>query len=486
MTSRYITGLVLALGCFIGVSTGDHPIVLVTASYKNAHLMKKYFDSIVNQTVPFKKLIYVADNDYAPNSDGTGALAEEYVKKHNLEDKAIVIRNKHRQLALQNLYKAILACEDNDVVAVLDGDDMLAGPEVLQKVTAMYSNPSREIWATYGNFLSLSTNQPWGWTQQIPPDIIEKNAIRTWGNGPTHLKTFKAWVFKQILIKDLFYEGDFLRSAYDVAIFEPMYEMIGDRFDFTQDVLYIYNDLNPINDGRVNRELQLRLDHFIRAKPPYKRLDHSLSGRTEKLKKSDRLKADVIIFGSKGEDTTSFVEQIQSTIKNIGNCYIIDANPQPSLCMNTSCSQHAPYSLADLARLVYALKSNYVFLANSKSDISAFDVTEALTWLEKTHAHAFYCGLTKKLFDEKIASQNVESILISLEIEKPEATYAWQYQSKSSLGLTDYGTIIRKADLAQFLARATFNSLEEFNNAWNKMVSPEDVGLFFRGNEHAA
>jgi glycosyltransferase involved in cell wall biosynthesis len=478
-------GLALVLGCIIrGVSAGDYPIVLVTASYKNAHLMKKYFDSIVNQTVPFKKLIYVADNDYAPHSDGTGALAEEYVKKHNLEDKAIVIRNKHRQLALQNLYKAILACDDNDVVAVLDGDDMLAGPEVLQKVTALYSNPSREIWATYGNFKSLSTNQAWGWTQQIPSTIIEKNAIRTWGNGPTHLKTFKAWVFKQILIKDLFYEGDFLRSAYDVAIFEPMYEMIGDRFDFTQDVLYIYNDLNPINDGRVNRELQLRLDHFIRSKPPYQRLQNSLSGRIDTLKSEDRLKADVMIFVDKGQEVNQDIERVKSTIKNTGDCYVIVDNPNEAQCTNAVC--HKTYTVCNLARLIYVLKSDYVLLISAHADIPTLDVTEALTWLEKTHAHAFYGGLTKKIFDDKIGSQNVDPILISLELDKPETTYAWQYQNKSSLGLTDYATIIRKADLVSFLMGSVIDSIEELNESWNKMLSHENVGLFFRGNEHGA
>ena len=60
--------------------------------------------------------------------------------------------------------------------------------------------------------------------------------------------------------------------AWDVAFMMPMLEMAAERHVFVPDILYVYNNDNPINDFKVNSGLQLELDRQIRTKPPYKRI----------------------------------------------------------------------------------------------------------------------------------------------------------------------------------------------------------------------
>jgi hypothetical protein len=68
------------------------------------------------------------------------------------------------------------------------------------------------------------------------------------------------------------YEGKFFIMAWDLAIMFPMLEMSGEKFKCIDEILYIYNDDNPLNDFKVNLQLQLNLDKFIRSKEKYNRI----------------------------------------------------------------------------------------------------------------------------------------------------------------------------------------------------------------------
>lgn len=52
----------------------------------------------------------------------------------------------------------------------------------------------------------------------------------------------------------------FYRMAWDQAMMFPMLEMSGHRAKFISDVPYIYNAANPINDCKVDRQLQRSLE----------------------------------------------------------------------------------------------------------------------------------------------------------------------------------------------------------------------------------
>jgi hypothetical protein len=52
-----------------------------------------------------------------------------------------LIRNPVRVGALENLYRCIHTCDDQEIVILLDGDDWLAHPRVLQTLNAVYADP---------------------------------------------------------------------------------------------------------------------------------------------------------------------------------------------------------------------------------------------------------------------------------------------------------------------------------------------------------
>ena len=117
-------------------------------------------------------------------------------------------------------------------------------------------------------------------SRKIPLKTLTNGQLRKYPFVSQHLRTFKAELFKKIKTEDLLYEGKFFPVTWDMAFMFPMLEMAAPRDDhaknhslFISDVLYLYRMDNPINDFRVNYDLQKNLDQYIRSKPPYKPIE---------------------------------------------------------------------------------------------------------------------------------------------------------------------------------------------------------------------
>lgn len=246
----------------------ERPIVVVIASYKNKNWYKLNLDSIFKQKYTNYRILYI--DDCSP--DGTGDLVEAYVKQKGQSHRVTVIKNKERKKALANIYNAVHSCQDNEIVALVDGDDFVAHINVFNVLNRAYSDPN--IWLTFSQFFLLPHNQQ-GWGKQYPADIIERNAFREYQGTPTHMRTFYAGLFKKIKLEDLMYEGDFFTMTYDMAIMLPMVEMARKgHYAFINKVLYLYNDMNAINDHKVNKGLQRKLDLEIRSRERYEALEN--------------------------------------------------------------------------------------------------------------------------------------------------------------------------------------------------------------------
>lgn len=242
------------------------PIVVVVASYNNKNWYKLNLDSIFKQKYTNYRILYI--DDCSP--DGTGDLVEAYVKEKGQAHRVTVIKNTERKKALANIYNAVHSCQDNEIVALVDGDDFVAHINVFNVLNRTYSDPN--IWLTFSQFFLLPHNQR-GWGKQYPADIIERNAFREYQGTPTHMRTFYAGLFKKIKLEDLMYEGDFFSMTYDMAIMLPMVEMARKgHYAFINKVLYLYNDMTPINDHKVNKGLQKKLDLEIRSRERYEAL----------------------------------------------------------------------------------------------------------------------------------------------------------------------------------------------------------------------
>lgn len=269
MNFKLLSKIVLPLLFFV-TSLEAHvekPLVVLITSYNNQNVVKKNLWSVFTQKYSNYRIIYIDDCSTDNTEIEVKAAAKVFARKSQLT----FIRNQERRGALSNIYYAVHSCRDDEIIVSLDGDDWFAHKEVLQRINAAYAFAN--VWLTHGSLVEFPNGRS-AWCIPVPEDLIRSNRFRTY-RCPSHLRTFYAWLFKKIDIKDLMYEGNFFEMTWDQAIMFPMIEMAGERHRYIEEILYVYNVGNPINDNKVNPKLQNDLEAYIRAMPPYQRLDKS-------------------------------------------------------------------------------------------------------------------------------------------------------------------------------------------------------------------
>lgn len=248
----------------------EKPIVVIIPSYNNATWYKKNLESVLSQNYSNYRIIYIND----ASTDDTGNLVQSYIERYGRNNLNFqLIQNILNIGALENLYKAIYTCDDNEIIVTLDGDDWLAHNDVLKTLNKVYT--TKNVLLTYGQYIRYP-DYVLGHNMKIPSDVVEQNTFRDFSAEHlpiSHVRTFYAWLFKKIIKKDLQDANRrFFQMTWDAAMMFPMIEMAGRRFAFIPDILYVYNTANPINDHKISRQKQLELYKKIRAKPRYQRI----------------------------------------------------------------------------------------------------------------------------------------------------------------------------------------------------------------------
>ena len=188
-----------------------------------------------------------------------------------------LIINEEKKYALKNIYEAIsLSNPDNeDIIVTLDGDDWLASKDVLETVNKVYNE--KKCWMTYGSYAEYPAKTRGQFAKKIPATIIQKNQFRDYQWCSSHLRTFKYHLWKKIRKKDLLdFKGEFYRMTGDLAFMFPMLEMSGDKSEYIEKILYVYNLENPLNDHKVDNSYQVILERQIRGKEKYKRIKNEI------------------------------------------------------------------------------------------------------------------------------------------------------------------------------------------------------------------
>jgi glycosyltransferase involved in cell wall biosynthesis len=245
----------------------EKPFVVVVPSYNNSAFCEQNILSILNQEYQNFRVIFIDD----ASPDDTFEKVKAIVDRSPLKDRVQLIHNEKNQGSLKNLYTAIHSCRDDEIVLRCDGDDFLARPDVLKKLNKIYVNPS--IWMTYGNYLDYPTyQQKPKLAEKFPASVLKERKFRQHRWVTHHPQTFYAGLFKKIAQKDLMKDGQFYPMAGDVGFVLPMLEMASGHFEFVDEVLYLYNRKNPLNDHIVNLAKQAAFDQYIRSLPPYEPL----------------------------------------------------------------------------------------------------------------------------------------------------------------------------------------------------------------------
>lgn len=238
---------------------------IIVPSYNNAKWYEKNLNSICNQKYDNFNIIYI--DDMSP--DNTGEFVNNYINKNKINNIKLIKNNK-RKGALHNLYDSIHSCDDREIIVTVDGDDWLAHDNVLNILNEKYQDEN--VWMTWGSYVDYP-GMTRGCAKPFPENIIKSNSYHKYTWCMSHLRTFYAALFKKIKKEDLYFNGKFAEMGWDVIFQLKQAQMAAGRFLYINDILYHYNNTNPIQDHKINQKLQGTVDYYARRQAPYKKLE---------------------------------------------------------------------------------------------------------------------------------------------------------------------------------------------------------------------
>lgn len=234
-------------------------IHVVTTLYNCEDYIEKCIGSLMGQKYKNFKC-YITDD---LSTDNSVKKAENMIKG---DDRFILIKNTEKFFQPGNYDQVIRGdynIEDNDIIVEVDGDDWLPDSKVLERVASLYEN--EDVWIANGRFRYIGGSIGFA----APPKNI--NNIRNETFTASHLRTWRAFLWRKIKVEDLKDDnGNYWEVAGDLAFMYPMIEMAGEKhYRFMEDVNYIYNSENPLNDHKVNMGSVNKIVTKIRNKPKY-------------------------------------------------------------------------------------------------------------------------------------------------------------------------------------------------------------------------
>ena len=237
-------------------------MIIVTTLYNAENYIERCLFSLKTQS--FKNFkCYITDD---LSTDKSVQIVKNYIKD---DDRFILIENKEKLYQPGNYDQIIRYNEninDNDVIVEVDGDDWLPDMDTLTRINEVYKD--NNVWIANGSF-RYSTGEPGFSSKQI----IDNN-LRNSRFTASHIRTWRAFLWREIYEDDLKDEnGVYWKVTGDLSFMFPMLEMSGnEHYRFMEEVNYIYNAENPINDHKVDLTLVNDIANKIRKKNKYEKL----------------------------------------------------------------------------------------------------------------------------------------------------------------------------------------------------------------------
>ena len=237
---------------------------IVVPVFNAEKYIEKCLNSIIKQS--YKKFQVLIVDDCS--TDGSYEIALSICNNYKNFN---ILKNNRRIGALNNIYNLLsreIKYPSETIDILIDGDDYLYSGDVLNILNEKYLKTNCLV--TYGSHLSSKGVQG----KKYPRFIRKFNLFREYFWYASHLKTFRHDLWLSINYLDLLDKnGQYYSVAWDLAIMFPILEMAGNRQEFVEDVLYVYNDENPISDHKIRRKKQILAGKEIRQKVKYKKMN---------------------------------------------------------------------------------------------------------------------------------------------------------------------------------------------------------------------
>ena len=251
------------------------PITIITPVYNAEKYIARCIESVAQQDY-YSYTMHIIDD---ASTDDTVKVAMDCINSlpENIRYNFKVHLNTENHGAVWNQVNTIQNECGYDIVMLLDGDDWLVNdPTIFHKYNNLYNNGAE---FTYGSCWSVADNISLI-AQEYPPEVKANRTYRdykfNWNMPYTHLRTFKS----RLMQNHLSWNGNYafrnpetlewLKAGGDTAIFYTMIEVADpDKVVCVSDIVYNYNDLNPLNDYKVNSDEQTKTANRVLASSPF-------------------------------------------------------------------------------------------------------------------------------------------------------------------------------------------------------------------------
>ena len=236
----------------------EQPIIVISTFYNCENYIDQCIKSVACQDYENYQHILIDDC----STDNTKQIVENALSNlpSSIREKFYFVSNTTRQGAVQNQVEAIRKIQNpNTIVMILDGDDSLVNDNsIFAYYNSIYDGTTE---FTYGSCWSMVDNIPLI-SQPYPEHIRQNKAYRqhkfNWNMPYTHLRTFKQHLILDIPDSNFQDEnGNWYKAGGDGSTFYSLIEAADpEKIKCLQEIVYNYNDTNPLNDYKVNSHEQ--------------------------------------------------------------------------------------------------------------------------------------------------------------------------------------------------------------------------------------
>ena len=455
------------------------PIVVLIMSYNNLKWYEKNLRSVLEQNYDNFRIIYVDD----ASNDGMSEKVGEWATK----DKRIqYVRNSMNLGPMANLYHGVHQCQDHEIVVILDGDDWLAHDRVLSRVNEIYANP--DTWVTYGSYIYYPSYKKGECSKLIPQEVISKKQLRGYPWSSSHLRTFYAGLFKQIKLQDFLLDGKFYPAACDYASMIPLLEMAGPHSHFVNEILYVNNRDNVLNEDKVYNKEQLVVPQYVRSLLPY---EPTATRLFEEKTKS----ADLVVFSyDRPMQLFAFLESMEKYVTHLGQATVIyrssgsdfeegytKVKERFPLVQFWRQGENPAQDFKPLTmKAVFESPNDYVVFAVDDIIVKDYvDLAECTKALEQTGSYGFFLRLGKNTDYSYMMDQKQD---IPASVDLGSGIFAWQF----GVGKYDWDypnnvdfTVYKKEEIRPRLQKIHFKHPNDMECHWAQKADRKKTGLYY-------
>jgi FkbM family methyltransferase len=235
----------------------EQPIVVVSTFYNCEQYIARCIESVAAQDYDQYQHVLIDD----ASTDGTVDVINSTLAKlpDDIRKKFVVLSNEENVGAVKNQVEHFRMLDDDAIVMILDGDDSLINDNTVFTYYNNIYDGSTEF--TYGSCWSMVDNIPLI-SQPYPDSVKQARSYRqhhfNWIMPYTHLRTFKKYLINDVddsSFKDS--QGQWYKAGGDGSVFYSLIEAADPaKVKCLQAVVYNYNDINPLNDYKVNSQEQ--------------------------------------------------------------------------------------------------------------------------------------------------------------------------------------------------------------------------------------